>query len=61
MKDLASSEPTVPQLEHLFNSLLVLYQKLQELGFAYYNGKVSIIDEKEAKNRCHTFGCGTKV
>jgi len=27
-----------------------LYQKLKDLGFTYYNGKVSVIDEKEEEN-----------
>jgi len=37
-------------LEHLLGSLLRLYQKLKKLGFTYYNGNVSVIDEKEVKD-----------
>jgi len=34
-------------VESLFDSLLRTYEKLKELGFTYYNGKVSVIDIKE--------------
>jgi len=43
------SEPSVPQVEpqELFDSLIKTYEKLKELGFTYYNGKVSVIESKE--------------
>jgi hypothetical protein len=43
------SEPCVPQVEpqELFESLIKTYEKLKELGFTYYNGKVSVIESKE--------------
>lgn len=44
------SEPKGPYLEHLFNSLLKLYDKLKELGFTYYNGKVSVTDAEEVES-----------
>lgn len=43
------SEPTVPQVEHLFKNILEVYEKLKALGFTYYNGKVTIIDIIEEK------------
>jgi hypothetical protein len=43
-------EPTVPQVEHLFESILKTYTRLQELGFTYYNGKIVVIDTKEVEN-----------
>lgn len=43
-------EPTVPQLEHLFKSIFHTYERLKELGFTYYNGKVTIINMEIDKN-----------
>jgi len=34
-------------MEHLFASLIQTYEKLKELGFTYYDGKVSVIDIEE--------------
>ena len=42
-----TGEPTVPILEHLFDNVVELSQKLGELGFTYYNGEVSIIESGE--------------
>lgn len=42
-----ASEPTVPLLEHLFDSLIQTDHKLQELGFTYYNGKIFVIENKK--------------
>ena len=39
-------DPPAPHLEHLLNSLLVLYQKLKVLSCTYYNGKIRVIDKK---------------
>ncbi len=39
-------EPSGPSSE-LFDSLIHAYKKLIELGFTYYNGKVSSIDIEE--------------
>lgn len=41
------SEPTVPILEHLFENVIELSQKLDELGFTYYNGKVAVLEDNE--------------
>ncbi|MFC1727123.1 hypothetical protein ACFL0Y_01245 [Patescibacteria group bacterium] len=38
------SEPNVPWVEHLFSSIFKTYEKLKELGFTYYNGKISVIE-----------------
>jgi len=40
---------SIPQVEpqRLFDSLIRTSQKLQELGFTYYNGKVAIIESGE--------------
>lgn len=40
-------EPPGPQVEHLFASLIKTYEKLKELGFTYFDGKVTIIDNEE--------------
>lgn len=40
-------EPTVPILEHLFDNVISISQKLDELGFTYYNGKVAVLEENE--------------
>lgn len=44
-----ASEPAVPQVEpqELFDSLIRTYEKLKELGFTYYNGKVCVIESGE--------------
>ncbi len=34
-----------PQI--LFDSLISTYEKLKELGFTYYNGKVMVIEADE--------------
>jgi len=34
-------------VEHLFDSILQTYNKLKELGFTYYRGKVTVIDMEE--------------
>jgi hypothetical protein len=46
LKDLIC-EPTVPQVEHLLESILKSYERLKELGFTYYNGKIVVIDTEE--------------
>jgi len=40
-------DPSGQWVEHLFDSLIKTYEKLKELGFTYYNGKVSVIDISE--------------
>ena len=40
-------EPTTPQLEPLFASILKTYTRLKELGFIYFNGTVSILEMEE--------------
>ena len=35
-------EPNVPRMELFFESIYQAYEKLKELGFAYFDGKVSI-------------------
>lgn len=40
----SDGEPIVPQLEHLFKSILHTYSRLKELGFTYFDGTVSIIE-----------------
>lgn len=42
-----NGEPIVPNLEHFFKSLIELYHKLVELGFCYYQGKVSIVEHSK--------------
>jgi len=38
-------------VEHLFSSIFNTYEKLKELGFTYYNGKVSVIEvDNEEEN-----------
>lgn len=44
------SEPTVPILEHLFDNVISISQKLDELGFTYYNGKVAVIEENKEED-----------
>jgi len=34
-------------LEHLFDNVISISQKLDELGFTYYNGKVAVLEETE--------------
>ena len=48
--NLPKGEPTVPILEHLFESLIRTSDRLQELGFTYYNGKIVVIEEEEEKH-----------
>lgn len=43
-------EPSVPYFEHLYTSLIQTYERLKELGFTYYNGKVVVIDTEEEEN-----------
>jgi len=43
-------EPTVLNLEHLFNSIFRVYKQLKELGFTYYQGKITIIDMEANSN-----------
>jgi len=31
-------------VEHLFSSIFKTYEKLKELGFTYYNKKISVIE-----------------
>lgn len=40
-------EPTTPQLEPLFASILKTYTRLKELGFIYFNSIVSMLEMKE--------------
>ncbi len=44
----------------LFSDFLLVRRKLEELGFTYYNGSVTIIDLSEVKE-CYTFGRPTVV
>jgi len=37
-------------VELFFKSLIKTYESLKELGFTYYNGKVSVIDIEEEQN-----------
>jgi hypothetical protein len=43
-------ELTVPQVEHLLESILKTYERLKELGFTYCNGKIVVIDTEEVNN-----------
>ena len=43
-------EPTVPQVEPIFDSVIKTYYKLQELGFTEVNGKIVFIDNMEVNN-----------
>lgn len=43
-------EPTVPQVELIFDSVIKTYYKLQELGIQEVNGKIVFIDNMEVKN-----------
>ena len=43
-------DPTEQWVEHLFDCLVRTYEKLKELGFTYYQGKVSVIDVEEDSN-----------
>lgn len=40
-------EPSGPESEHLFDSLIHAHKRLRELGFIYNNGKVTIIEQDE--------------
>jgi len=40
-------EPTNPQLELFFASILKTYARLKELGFIYFNGTVSMLEMEE--------------
>ena len=48
--DFKLCEPTVPQVEHLLASIIKTYYKLQELGFTYHNGKITVVEVEEAEN-----------
>ncbi|MPN50468.1 hypothetical protein SDC9_198095 [bioreactor metagenome] len=41
---------TVPQVEHLLESILKTYERLKELGFTYYNGKIVVTDTEEVSH-----------
>jgi hypothetical protein len=43
-------ELTVPQVEHLLESILKTHERLKELGFTYYNGKIVVIETEEVVN-----------
>ena len=43
-------ELNVPQVEHLFDSILQTYSKLKGLGFTYYQGKVTVIDMEDEQD-----------
>jgi hypothetical protein len=43
-------EPIVPQVELFFDSIFKTYEKLKELGFTYYQGKVTVIDMEGGEN-----------
>lgn len=45
-----NGEPTVPQVEPIFDSVIKTYYKLQELGFTEVNGKIVFIDNMEVNN-----------
>lgn len=49
-ESIENGEPTVPILEHLFDNVISISQRLDELGFTYYNGKVSVIETEEEKH-----------
>jgi len=34
-------------VEHLLESIFKTYERLKELGFTYYNGKIVVIDVEE--------------
>ncbi len=44
------SEPSGSQVEPLFGSLIRTYDKLIQLGFTYYNGKVAVIEENKEED-----------
>jgi subtilisin family serine protease len=50
VKEWPEGEPTVPNLEHLFDSLFSVYERLKELGFTYYQGKITVIDMETDSN-----------
>lgn len=41
------ARPEVTRWNTIFDSLIRAYNKLIELGFTYYNGKVAIIEDEE--------------
>ena len=43
-------EPSGFRVEHLLESILKTYERLKELGFTYYNGKIVVIDVEEVKH-----------
>jgi hypothetical protein len=43
-------EPTVPQVEPIFDSVIKTYYKLQELGIQEVNGKIVFIDTMEVSH-----------
>jgi hypothetical protein len=43
-------EPSGFRVEHLLESILKTYERLKELGFTYYNGKIVVIDTEEASH-----------
>lgn len=43
-------EPNVPRVEHLLDSVLKTYYKLQELGIQEVDGKIIFLDEVEVEN-----------
>jgi hypothetical protein len=43
-----------PSWNHIKPSLTLMYQKLVDLGFVYYGGKVQIIEPETKKSEYHT-------
>jgi len=43
-------EPSGFRVEHLLESILRTYERLKELGFTYYNGKIVVIDTEEVSH-----------
>jgi hypothetical protein len=43
-------EPSDPPLEHLLESILKTYERLKELGFTYYEGKIVVIETDYANS-----------
>ena len=48
--DFIICEPSVLSVEHLLASIIKTYYKLQELGFTYQNGKITVVDIEETEN-----------
>lgn len=38
----------------LESSLILMYEKLVDLGWVYYNGEIHIIESETEESQCHT-------